>query len=410
MGLDSIFFSEKKTVRKSKGKRFKKWLVLSITLLIFAGVFIVYRSNAMNKHYGYKKGKGLNGDAGARVFESYPDIPASEGNPANNLSVNPKGHGNTEADHPTGKINFGEDIKGQEENADGEDEDIKGQEENADGEDEDIKGQEENAGGEDKDTWDTDKDDTGYKALKSELQNYISQLVGMYGIYFMDLKNGEQFGINAREKFLAASTFKIPLNMYIYKMIRGGEINPADTIEYTEDDYEEGAGIIRYNETFGKNYTVKELQRLSIVYSDNVAVNMLLRHVGRGNVKNYMRQLGGRIVDDNKNTSCPEDMALYLKKVYELYIMKDRYAKELVGNMIETNFCDRLPALLPKGVDVAHKTGNLIGIVHDVGIVFAKRPYIIVVMSKGVISDKDANNAIADISKKVYDFVKKSEV
>jgi hypothetical protein len=197
MGLDSIFFSEKKTVRKSKGKRFKKWLVLSITLLIFAGVFIVYRSNAMNKHYGYKKGKGLNGDAGARVFESYPDIPASEGNPANNLSVNPKGHGNTEADHPTGKINFGEDIKGQEENADGEDEDIKGQEENADGEDEDIKGQEEstsgededikgqeeNAGGEDKDTWDTDKDDTGYKALKSELQNYISQLVGMYGIY-----------------------------------------------------------------------------------------------------------------------------------------------------------------------------------------------------------------------------------
>lgn len=394
----------------------------------------------------------MNGDAEARVFDSYPEISASEGNPANSLPINPKGHGNTGAEHPTGNVNFsedtkeqnkgaggeGEDIKRQEENTDGEDEHIKKQEENTDGEDEvterenentgredddikkqeensrrgdeDIKRREENTDKENEDTRETDKDDTGYEALKSELENYISQLAGMYGIYFMDLKTGEQFGINAREKFLAASTFKIPLNMYIYKKIRDGEIDPADTIEYTEDDYEEGAGIIRYNETFGKNYTVKELQRLSIVYSDNVAVNMLLRLVGRENVKNYMRQLGGRIVDDNNNTSCPEDMALYLKKAYGLYKNKDRYAKELIENMIETNFCDRLPVLLPKGVKVAHKTGNLIGVVHDAGIVFAKRPYIIVVMSKGVVSDKDANNAIAGISKKVYEYVKKSEV
>lgn len=46
-------------------------------------------------------------------------------------------------------------------------------------------------------------------------------------------------------------------------------------------------------------------------------------------------------------------------------------------------------------------------VVHDVGIVFAKRPYIIVVMSKDVVSDEAANNAIARISKMVYDYIKK---
>lgn len=75
--------------------------------------------------------------------------------------------------------------------------------------------------------------------------------------------------------------------------------------------------------------------------------------------------------------------------------------------MIETNFHDRLTVLLSKDVKVAHKTGNLIGVVHDVGIVFAKRPYIIVVMSKDVVSDEAANNAIARISKMVYDYIKK---
>jgi len=409
MGFDRKFLSEKKPIRKRKVKKLKKCITLFITFLIMGGIFIVFRSNAMNRHYDYESGKSINGDAEVKIYEGYSNIPASEGNLASSFSMNSKGYDNIETGHSTDNINFSEDTKEQDKDTDQGEEDTKEQNKDTDQGEEDTKGQGKNADKGNENTQETDKDDdkvTGYRALKSELENYISQLVGVYGIYFVDLETNEKFGINAREEFLAASTFKIPLNMYVYKKIRDGKINPEDTIEYTESDYEEGAGIIRYNETFGRNYTIKELQRLSIVYSDNVAVNMLLRHIGRKSVKNYMRELGGQIVDDNKNTSCPEDMALYLKKVYEIYKKKDRYANEFMINMIETNFHDRLPALLPEGVDVAHKTGNLIGVVHDVGIVFAKRPYIIVVMSKGVISDEAANNAIANISKKIYDFVK----
>lgn len=245
----------------------------------------------------------------------------------------------------------------------------------------------------------------GYAALESKLKKYISKYNCQFGIYFVDLESGSEFGINAEEEYFAASTFKIPLNLYVYDRIREGIIDADTTLEYAEEDYEGGAGIIWSRESYGKTYTVRELLRLSIVYSDNVAVNMLLRYVGKENVKNYMREMGGIVVDDKKNLSCPRDMALYLKKVYELSENGDPLGKELVRNMVNTKFYDRLPVLLPKNVKIAHKTGNLIGVVHDVGIVYAKRPYIIVVMTKNVKNERSANKAIANISKITYDYV-----
>nr|WP_276020510.1 serine hydrolase [Acetivibrio straminisolvens] len=244
-----------------------------------------------------------------------------------------------------------------------------------------------------------------YAVLKSKLQKYISKFKCRFGIYFIDLHTGREFGINDTEEFFAASTFKIPLNLYVYDSIREGKIDADTVLEYTEEDFEGGTGVIWNKESFGKTFTVRELLRLSIVYSDNVAVNMLLRCVGKANVKNYMRELGGIRVDDRKNVSCPKDMALYLKKVYELSENGDPLGKELVKNMINTKFYDRLPVLLPKNVKIAHKTGNYIGVVHDVGIVYAGRPYIIVVMTKNVKNEQTANKAIANISKTVYDYV-----
>ncbi|MFZ5985705.1 MAG: serine hydrolase [Bacillota bacterium] len=244
-----------------------------------------------------------------------------------------------------------------------------------------------------------------YSALRSELESYISKYKGQYGIYYIDLTGNDEFGINAEGEYKAASTFKLPLNLYMYKRIKEGKVNPEGTLKYTRADYEDGAGIIRYKD-YGQTYTIRELCRLSVVYSDNVAVNMLLRFVGKQNVKNYMREMGGKVVADNKNITSPKDMALYLKKLYEFYQNEGQLGKEMMNNFINTEFRDRLPKLLPEDLKIAHKTGNLIGIVHDIGIVFTDKPYVIVVMSKDVVSDQEANDVIANISKKVYDYVK----
>lgn len=246
-----------------------------------------------------------------------------------------------------------------------------------------------------------------YDKLKSELEAYVSRFKGQYGIYFVDLVSGYEFGINDTDEYTAASTVKVPLNYYVYKKIESGEVDAQDTIEYIKDDFESGTGILQSKKLEGKSFTIKYLLKLSIVYSDNIATNMLLRHFGRKNLKNFMRTLGGTVVDDNKNVSCPRDMAIYLKEVYQFCNENKELGKEFKNNLCNTVHNDRLPKLLPKDVKVAHKIGDQIQAVHDVGIIYADNPYILAVMSKGVISDEESRNVIAQVSKKVYDFMKR---
>ncbi|OPZ84492.1 MAG: Extended-spectrum beta-lactamase PER-1 precursor [Firmicutes bacterium ADurb.Bin419] len=245
-----------------------------------------------------------------------------------------------------------------------------------------------------------------YNELKSELEKYISGFQGQYGIYFIDLENNYEFGINDTDEYIAASTVKVPLNYYVYREIADGEVDPEKTLAYNEADFEGGTGILQLKKLEGKTYKIKYLLELSITHSDNIATNMLLRYFGRKTLKKYMRAIGGTVVDDNKNVSCPKDMAVYLKKIYEFCNSNGQLGEELKHNLCNTMFNDRLPKLLPEEVEIAHKVGNQIGAVHDVGIIYTEKPYILAVMSNDVVSDEESNNVIAEISKKVYDVVK----
>jgi len=240
--------------------------------------------------------------------------------------------------------------------------------------------------------------------IVSELKSYIENFEGVYGIHFLSLFDDTEFGINDTDEYDAASTTKVPLNLYIFRKIEEKLIDPENTMAYTEEDYCEGTGIIQYAE-IGTEYTVRELCRLSIVESDNVATNMLKRLIGGGEVyRRFMKQSGGLVVDFDKNISCPRDMSLYLKMTHEFFLENKELGGELISYLSETALESRLDKLLPPDVTVAHKIGTQLRSVHDVGIIYSEKPYILSVMSKDVDED-EAPDVIANISKKVYDFV-----
>jgi beta-lactamase class A len=66
-------------------------------------------------------------------------------------------------------------------------------------------------------------------------------------------------------------------------------------------------------------------------------------------------------------------------------------------------FNDGIPAGVPSGVAVAHKTGNITRIHHDAGIVYAKRPYVLVILVRGVQEKKDSAALMAKLSKAVFE-------
>lgn len=216
------------------------------------------------------------------------------------------------------------------------------------------------------------------------------------------MKNGYKFGINEAEEYVAASTVKVPINMFLYTKISSGEIDLNETLEYMEADYEEGTGSIQ-GENMGTKYTLKELSSKSIIESDNIAVNMIIRRIGSSNYKNYMRKLGGKVVYEDKNKSSPEDMAIYLKELFDSYDKNELMGTTIVNSMENTIFNNRIAKLLPKDIKVAHKIGTQVGTSNDVGIVFTENPYIICVMSKNVKNEQQADEHIADISKKIYE-------
>ena len=66
-------------------------------------------------------------------------------------------------------------------------------------------------------------------------------------------------------------------------------------------------------------------------------------------------------------------------------------------------FNDAIPAGLPAGTVVAHKTGSITRINHDAGVVFARRPYVLVLLVRGIQEEKQSAALMARLSKAVYD-------
>jgi beta-lactamase class A len=239
--------------------------------------------------------------------------------------------------------------------------------------------------------------------LVNEIKEYISGFTGTYGIYYINLETKDEFGINDSEGFVAASTSKLPVNMYLYRKIEKGSVDPGQILIYTKEDYAEGTGSIQ-NMPFGTEYTVREASRLSVEESDNCGINMLIRLLGIKNIRRYMVSLGGTIYYDEKHLTCPRDMAVYMKELYDFWLDDPDVAGELMHDLENTIYNDRINALLPKKIVVAHKIGNQIDVMNDVGLVFADQPYILSVLTDKINVD-EACGVIADISKMIFDFV-----
>ena len=238
--------------------------------------------------------------------------------------------------------------------------------------------------------------------LKKLISDYTKKLPGKYGVTYIDLATGEMVNVNDKVEYIAASTSKLPVNVLLYKNIEAGKINLEDKLVYKKEDWEPGTGTI-IGSAYGTEYTVRETSKLNMIKSDNCGINMLIRLLGIENVRKYMADLGGQVYYGKTHRSCPYDMALIAQDLYKLYLNNEGLYGELINNMENSDWHDRIDAKLPKEVKVAHKIGNQVTTRNDVGIVFGSHPYILSVMSDNVNIDA-ATKSIADLSKKIYDF------
>lgn len=249
-------------------------------------------------------------------------------------------------------------------------------------------------------------------SLQREIAAYLDKQDGTWGAYVIDIASGKATGYNENQVFPTASTFKLPMAMYILDQVEQGKARLDELLTYSADDYEEGTGILQDSVTVGDQFSVNRLIELAITESDNIATNMLLRRFGRENVYAFMKnKLGGKVTQfpdpsyGTANGTTPKEMATYMRMAYGNKAITDPKLRQYLLDLLShTAFDDRAAAGVPKGVKVAHKIGTLPNVCNDVALVYApKRTFVVAVYSIDV-NEETAPQVIADVTRKVYDF------
>ena len=172
----------------------------------------------------------------------------------------------------------------------------------------------------------------------------------------------------------------------------------------------------------GESESIGELTRLMIVRSSNLATNILIEKVGTQNVNAFIRTLGiegvsvKRGVEDNaafrlgmNNSASARGLTQTMQLIAEGKVVSKRISEKMIAIMLNQEFNESIPALLPKSVKVAHKTGWTGEFYHDTGIVFPenRKPYAISIMTRGFAEDneKAAHECMATVSKMIYEQV-----
>lgn len=256
------------------------------------------------------------------------------------------------------------------------------------------------------------------RSFKKSLEKLIASLKSRgwakySAVYFRDLNNGPWIGINEKEMFTPASLLKVPLMMAYFKE---AETNPQilrDSIRFEKSSDTNSFENIKPSSILkpGETYTVEELIRRSIIYSDNNAYLLLLRHFDQKKLIATYADLGVPVPFDtaDENIMTVKQYATFFRILFNAsYLNRDMSIKAL-ELLSKTEFRDGLVAGVPPNVGVVHKFGertypgtHIDKQMHDCGIVYyPDHPYLLCVMTRGD-SFKQLDDAIREISTLVF--------
>ena len=256
---------------------------------------------------------------------------------------------------------------------------------------------------------------TAQELLKKEIEAFIKTQNGSIAVSFYDLKKKSGFSIDGEKKMLSASTIKLVIMAELMRRVHIGETSLENKITITAQMKTGGDGILKELDP-GHSFTLKELLTLMIIISDNEATNILIDFLGMESI-NQMAQtmhlkrahLGRKMMDSKDkeagydNTICAEDIKDILKSIYEGTCIDKESSKMMLDILKQQQQSGRLQLYLPESVVLAHKCGDLDCLENDGGIfLLPEHPYILVVLTNEMPTNKDGREAIGKISWIVY--------
>lgn len=288
------------------------------------------------------------------------------------------------------------------------------------------------------------------QAAQQEIERIVAGLEGSMGVAAWPVGQPERMlGVNTDELYPTASTFKIPILYSLYRMVDQGQIALDTRVEITPQHRVPGSGVLQHLKP-GIQPTIYDLAMLMTIVSDNQATDILHETVGverlhgdldeldlprlrvpldcrtllyslvgmdetnpehtydlftqRSRNKEYDEQGVGwsDVEGSGADLTSPHDMARLCELIEQGVGLSTEAREGVIDTMKRQQYNQRIPAGLPEGIVVAHKTGSLRGVRNDAGIVYAGQPYVIGIFSKRLSDEDGGERAMVEISRAIW--------
>lgn len=238
------------------------------------------------------------------------------------------------------------------------------------------------------------------KRVVEEFNRLTSDLSGVYGLYVVDLETGFSYGVNEDEIFQAASLIKLPVILAVYLEFERGSLRPGTKHSLKDEDKISGSGSLS-SKPAGFVLTYQELVELMGKQSDNTAYGVMKDLLGEERIGEVIKMVGMVNTSLENNETTPYDVGLFFEGLWRKRLVSGESRDLILKSLTNTFYEAWLAEGIPSDVRVAHKFGREVHVVNDAGIVFSDKPFVVVIMSKGVI-EKEADSVIPQIARVVY--------
>ena len=242
-----------------------------------------------------------------------------------------------------------------------------------------------------------------------DIMKRLREVPGKVGFYYKNLVTGETMGLNEDEPFQAASVIKLPIYAAIMKLANEGRADLSEKLVCRHEDKVPPCGAL-YFFTNEPEVDIRTLCGLMITISDNAATNLLIRRFGIEALNEQFREIGlikshiERLLFDHSesargkcNKVVPREMAGLLEKIARHTFVSEETSIAMEKLLLEQQINHKIPGYLNWEIEVGHKTGEDEGVTNDVGIVYAKEPFVVSFMNNNTYVP-EAERAIREIS------------
>jgi len=268
--------------------------------------------------------------------------------------------------------------------------------------------------------------DAKLAAAIQQAEKRIADSHAEVGIAFCALDGKWQWFFHADHSFHAASTMKVPVMIELFHQVKEGKVRLDESITvhnefqsivdgspYKLDPADDSETELYKAE--GQTRTLEQLCELMITVSSNLATNLVIEKLGVENIRATVHALGAdrvnvlRGVEDGKafekglnNTTTARGLEVLMTAIANGKAVDTESSQKMIAILEKQHFNEGIPAGLPAGTRVAHKTGEITKIHHDAAIVFAPRPFVLVILVRGLADQKESAALMADVTKMLY--------